>query len=156
MLIRFKASALKRTSWKEYGVRFAFGGAITVLAGILAKVYGPSLGGLFLAFPAIFPATSTLIESHERQKKIEHGKSGWMRGRRAAAVDARGAMWGSLGLMCFAAFIWKLLPTWNAAAELLAALIVWILASIIFWRICRSLRKIWRRGTPPGAVSARG
>jgi hypothetical protein len=144
MRITFKASAFKRTSWKEYGVRFAFGGAITVLAGVLAKEYGPSLGGLFLAFPAIFPATSTLIESHERQKKIDKGKSGRMRGRLVAAVDARGAMWGSMGLMCFAALVWKLLPRWNAAADLLVALGVWMLASIFFWRFCRYLRKIWR------------
>lgn len=55
-----------------------------------------------------------------------------MRGRLVAAVDARGAMWGSMGLMCFSALVWKLLPAWNAAANLLAALGVWILASIFF------------------------
>jgi hypothetical protein len=30
---------------------------------------GPRVGGLFLAFPAIFPASATLVEKHEKQKK---------------------------------------------------------------------------------------
>jgi hypothetical protein len=31
--------------------------------GLLAKKFGSTVGGLFLAFPAIFPASATLIES---------------------------------------------------------------------------------------------
>ena len=34
-----------------------------------AKRYGPGVAGLFLAFPAIFPAGATLIEKHEKEKK---------------------------------------------------------------------------------------
>jgi Protein of unknown function (DUF3147) len=145
MKIQFQLSALKRTSLADYGVRFVFGGAITVLAGIIAKEYGPALGGLFLAFPAIFPATSTLIEANERQQKIDRGKSGRMRGRLVAALDARGGIWGSAGLMCFAAFVWTLLPRWNAAGNLLAALAVWTAASVIFWRLSRWIRLTQRR-----------
>jgi hypothetical protein len=145
MKIAFNFSALKRTSPADYGVRFVFGGAITVAAGLISKEYGPVLGGLFLAFPAIFPATSTLIEASEREKKIEKGKSGRMRGRLVAALDARGAIWGSAGLMCFAAFIWKLLPGWNAVGNLLAALAVWLVTSIALWRLNTWLRLTWRR-----------
>jgi hypothetical protein len=145
MKIEFNFSALKTSSPADYGVRFAFGGAITMAAGFIAKEYGPVLGGLFLAFPAIFPATSTLIESSEREKKIEKGKSGRMRGRLVAALDARGAVWGSAGLMCFAAFIWKLLPGWNAAGNLLAALAVWLVVSIALLRLNTWFRLTWRR-----------
>lgn len=55
MIIRLKRSALRETSWGEYLVRFAVGGAMTVVAGLIAASFGPVLGGLFLAFPAIFP-----------------------------------------------------------------------------------------------------
>jgi hypothetical protein len=103
------------------------------------------LAGLFLAFPAVFPATSTLIEASERQQKIDRGESGHMRGRRVAAVDARGAIWGSIGLMCFAAFVWKFVSGSNAAGNLVAALGIWIVVSISIWRASRWLRFKLRR-----------
>jgi hypothetical protein len=66
----FNIGALAKTKWYEYPVRFAFGGAITVIAGTLASHFGPVLGGLFLAFPAIFPASATLAEvRHDAHKK---------------------------------------------------------------------------------------
>jgi Protein of unknown function (DUF3147) len=145
MRIGFNFSALKRTSPADYGLRFAFGGAITALAGFIAKEYGPVLGGLFLAFPAVFPATATLIESSERQKKIDKGKSGRMRGRLVAALDARGGIWGSAGLMCFAAFVWTMLPQWNAAGNLVAAPAVWFIASVALLRLTKWFRLTRRR-----------
>jgi len=39
---------------------------MTVIAGLIAFRFGPVVGGLFLAFPAIFPASATLIERHGR------------------------------------------------------------------------------------------
>jgi len=56
MRITVNVSTLGQTKWYEYAVRFLFGGLITALAGIIAKKFGPVFGGLFLAFPAIFPA----------------------------------------------------------------------------------------------------
>src|SRR5258707_10266006 len=91
-------SALGRTKWYEYVFRFAFGGAVTALAGIIAKRYGPEIGGLFLAFPAILPASATLIEKHEKQKKERAGKEGSGRGKTAAGGDAVGAPMGAIGL----------------------------------------------------------
>ena len=91
MTVKFDLSALAATKWHEYGIRFFFGGAITVIAGVLAKEFGPVFGGLFLAFPAIFPASATMVENHEREKKREAGISGSCRGRQAAALDARGS-----------------------------------------------------------------
>jgi hypothetical protein len=131
-------SALTRTKWYEFAIRFVFGGTITVCAGILAKRYGPSVGGLFLAFPAIFPAGVTLVEKHEREKKRKSGMSGTDRGRRAAALDAAGAAMGSLGLAAFAYVVYKGLPLANGALVLPVASLVWFLTSFAIWK----LRKI--------------
>jgi hypothetical protein len=56
--------------------RFVFGGLITVATGIIAKKFGPGMGGLFLAFPAIFPASATLVEKHEKEEKQQAGMEG--------------------------------------------------------------------------------
>ena len=134
MIIQFNLSALKRTRWYEYGIRFLLGGGITVVAGFLANRYRPILGGLFLAFPAIFPASATLVEKHETQKKRRAGMSGSSRGRLAAALDSRGAILGSLSLVCFALTVWLLLPLLNAALTLAIALAAWMGLSIAMWR----------------------
>jgi Protein of unknown function (DUF3147) len=134
MRVHFDISALYRTKWHEYALRFLFGGAITVIAGILAKKYGPVFGGLFLAFPAIFPASATLVEKHECEKKRRAGIPRTIRGRQAAALDARGAAMGSIGLACFALVVWKLLPLWQPVLVLLAALAVWFAVSYLIWR----------------------
>jgi hypothetical protein len=134
MRVTFDFSTLASTKWYEYGVRFLFGGAITVIAGLLAKRLGPVFGGLFLAFPAIFPASATLVEKHERDKKHEAGIVSTMRGRQAAALDARGATIGSFGLVCFALLVWKLLPVWNAGVVLIVALSLWLGVSVLIWR----------------------
>lgn len=86
-------------------MRFVFGGTVTVLAGIVAKHFGPAIGGLFLAFPAIFPASATLLEKHQREKKKKAGISETSRGGQAAALDAYGAALGSIGLLCFALIV---------------------------------------------------
>lgn len=48
---------------------FYSGSLITAATGIIAKKLGPGVGGLFLAFPAIFPAGAPLMEKHTREKK---------------------------------------------------------------------------------------
>lgn len=105
--------------------------------GLLSKHYGPVFGGLFLAFPAIFPASATLVEKHEKQKKREAGIFFTIRGREAAALDSRGAAMGSIGLMGFALVVWKLAPIWNSAAALITAALVWLMLSLIPWRLRR-------------------
>jgi hypothetical protein len=137
MTVKFDLSALAATKWHEYAIRFFFGGAITVIAGMLAKEFGPVFGGLFLAFPAIFPASATMVEKHERGKKLEAGMSGSSRGRQAAALDARGAAVGSIGLACFAFAVWKLLVFWNPIQALSAALGVWLAVSVLIWRAAK-------------------
>jgi len=142
MKIEFDFSALKKIKWYEYAVRFLFGGVTTVLTGLLAKRYGPAFGGLFLAFPAIFPASATLVEKHEKGKKQEAGIFKTNRGRLAAALDARGAASGSIGLVCFAFVVWKLLSGWNAASSLFVASSVWLAASMLIWRVRKDRHQV--------------
>lgn len=137
MTVNFDVSALKRTRWYEYALRFFFGGAITVATGLIAKHFGPVFGGLFLAFPAIFPASATLVEKHEIEKKRSAGIVDNARGRKAAALEARGAVVGTLGLSGFAIALWRLLPEWNAALGLVTALAVWLALSVLLWRLNR-------------------
>jgi hypothetical protein len=138
MRVSLNLSALRKTKWYEYAVRFFFGGIITVLAGLIAKAYGPTVGGLFLAFPAIFPAGATLVEKHEREKKRKAGIQQTARGRQAAALDAYGAALGALGLLCFALVVWQLMPENNPALVLTAGTAAWILVSLLLWRIRKS------------------
>lgn len=128
-----KPSALKDTKWHEYLLRFVFGGAATVLAGLVAKHFGAGPGGLFLAFPAIFPATATLLESHQKERKAEIGADGTNRGRWAASIDAAGAALGCFGLAGFALVLWRLLPGHDAAVILAAAMLLWVAVSIGLW-----------------------
>ena len=138
-MIEARISALKQASLHEYLVRFAFGGIATVLAGLVAKSFGPSLGGLFLAFPALFPATATLIEAHEKKRLSKAGHDGTNRGRMAASIDAAGASLGCIGLTGFALVLWTLLSRHNAFLIFVAAVAVWTLLSVGLWEV-RKLR----------------
>lgn len=146
MRAHFDISALKATKWYEYALRFLFGGTITVVTGVLASRYGPVFGGLFLAFPAIFPASATLVEKHEREKKQRAGIAKTIRGREAAALDARGAAIGSIGLIGFGFAAWRLVPIWSGALALLAALAMWMTLSILIWLLRR--HPLFARGGP--------
>jgi hypothetical protein len=139
MRIEIDPSALGKTRWYEFGVRFLFGGLITAVAGIIAKKFGPGVGGLFLAFPAIFPASATLIEKHEKQKKERAGLHGAARGRKAASVDAAGAAIGSLGLLVFALLVKRLLPGHSAWLVLMGSTIIWLAVSLLLWQIRKQM-----------------
>jgi hypothetical protein len=134
MRIRLSFSALKRIKAHEYATRFVLGGGLTVLTGWIASRYGPVIGGLFLGFPVIFPAGDTLLEKHEREKKQCAGIPRTIRGRLAAAIDARGAALGSVGMGAFALLAWKLLPHYPLGWILLGALALWLLVSVVAWR----------------------
>ena len=133
-LIRAKLSAVRETTLREQVVRFVLGGLVTVAAGLIAKGFGPVWGGLFLAFPAIFPASATLIESHERKKR-SGGQERTLRGREAASLDALGSAIGSIGLFAFAMVLWKFLPRHNAPGIIALASAAWLLTSAFFWYV---------------------
>jgi len=133
MRIAANSSSLKQTSLREHGVRFVLGGAVTVAAGLIARKWGPVIGGLFLAFPAIFPAAATLIEQHEVKKKREVGRDGRRRGREAAALDALGASLGAVGLAAFAVVLWRFLPGRSSWLALGLAVAAWVAMSGVLW-----------------------
>jgi hypothetical protein len=135
MQIKVDPSVIGQTRWYEYAIRFLFGGLITAVAGIIAKKFGPGIGGLFLAFPAIFPASATLIEKHEKQKKEEKGLRGIRRGREAASVDAAGSAMGSVGLFVFALIVWQFAPHYSTWTVLVGASLAWLTVSVLIWHV---------------------
>jgi hypothetical protein len=135
VVIKVDFSALRSVKWYEYVIRFALGGAITVATGLMAKSFGPVTGGLFLALPAIFPASATLLEKHEREKKQRLGIAFTIRGRLAAALDARGAVMGAIAMLAFAGIVWKMLCRTNAGFSLALALSTWLFLATLLWYI---------------------
>jgi hypothetical protein len=126
-------SSLRETKPHEYAVRFVFGGLSTVTAGLIAKHFGPGIGGLFLAFPAIFPASASLIESHEVKRKAKVGSDGRNRGRMAASLDSQGASLGCIGLMGFAFVLWKWVNSHNALLVISVAAAAWFMVAYGLW-----------------------
>jgi hypothetical protein len=133
MRIGIDPSGLLETRWYEFAVRFLIGGFITAATGIIARQWGPVVGGLFLAFPAIFPASATLIEKHEKDRKKKVGLHGAERGRKAASVDAAGAAIGSLGLFAFAFLVSRMLITHSPVLVLVLSTASWLSVSLFGW-----------------------
>jgi low temperature requirement protein LtrA len=122
--VQVQPQKAEHTSWKAYAIRFMFGGVITAAVGIISQAFGPVVAGLFLAFPAILPASLTLIAQKSDKKQ--------------AGMDARGAALGSIGLIAFGATIWLLSAHSAGWATLLVASIAWFCVSILCWLVyCR-------------------
>jgi hypothetical protein len=113
--------ALRKPKAWEYLIRFLFGGAITVAATLVTERLGPTIGGLFLGFPAILPASLTLVKEHD--------------GRQQAADDARGGRLGSVGLMVFALVVWARAWAWPPAVVLVSATLAWAIVDVTLWAI---------------------
>ena len=103
----------------DYALRFAFGAAIALIAGVAGMVFGPKVGGLFLAFPAILPASLTLIQKKE--------------GKDEAAIDSVGAVLGAVAMIAFAVVITVLATSWGAVPAVLVALVVWLAVAIALY-----------------------
>jgi uncharacterized membrane protein YjfL (UPF0719 family) len=129
--IHISPSSLREGRWYEYLVRFALGGAATVFTGIVSGRYGASVGGLFLALPAIFCASATLIEKHEIRRI--------RRGQEAAALDAAGAALGALGMLAFAVVFWLLVES-SVAGAFVGASLAWLVVAVAAWFARRKLR----------------
>ena len=103
--VGFDWSKLFKPKPSEMAVRFVFGAGIALVAAVAGARFGPKFGGLFLAFPAVLPATLTLIEKKEGTTK--------------AWADARGGVLGAVGLAAFAFTALMLLRTSPVIALLL-------------------------------------
>ena len=125
MAPKFSPDELRRTKSHEYALRFVFGGIVALGAFLIGKAFGPLIGGLFLAFPALLPAGLTLIKEHD--------------GRRAAEDDARGATLGSLGLVAFALVV-HLTCSLGPLICLTIALLAWTVVSVAGWFLVHGRR----------------
>ena len=123
--VHFDRDALRSVQFRDLAVRFAFGFGVSVVAGIVTLAFGSRVGGLFLAFPAILPASLTLIEEKE--------------GRRQAEGDAVGAIIGAVALVAFALTAWALFTHIPGAAVEVIALAGWLIVSILLYLFIRSL-----------------
>jgi hypothetical protein len=144
MMAQAKLESIKGIEPREWVVRFFFGGAVCVIAGLVAKRFGPEIGGLFLAFPAILPASASMVETHEKRHKARVGLDGSNRGRAVAGLDAVGAVLGSFGLIGFAVVGCLSLPRMSTAAVFALATLAWLVLAVAAWllrksRIFRSL-----------------
>jgi Protein of unknown function (DUF3147) len=144
--IRFSPSSLKAGRWYEYLIRFALGGAATVFTGLVSSRYGAVIGGLFLALPAIFCASATLIEKHEIRRKREAGLTGERRGQMTAAVDSAGAALGAIGMLAFA-IVFSLTAVTSIAAAFMGASLAWLVISVGAWYIRRKTRSVRKART---------
>jgi hypothetical protein len=120
-LPELKPEALKKTKAWEYLIRFAFGGLVAAGAGLVAKSYGPIVGGFFLAFPAILPASLTLVRQHD--------------GRKKAVEDAQGARLGSVALGAFGLVVAWTAGEWPAPWVLGVATLVWMVVGFALWML---------------------
>ena len=131
---RLELRALRRVRAWEYLLRFAFGGAVTVATALVARAGGPDVGGLFLAFPAILPASLTLVARHD--------------GRRQATQEARGAFLGAFALAAFAVVAELLAPRTAPAVTLLTATATWLVTAVLAWTIHERLRHLGSAHVP--------
>ncbi|HEY1575613.1 MAG TPA: DUF3147 family protein [Terracidiphilus sp.] len=139
MIVHARFDAIKGIKLHEWIIRFVAGGAVCVIAGLIANAYGPEFGGLFLAFPAIFPAGASLVESHEKEHKARIGHDGTTRGRQIAALDAFGAAMGCIGLIGFALLFWLWTPHTSSVTALVLATLVWLTLSVGVWLVRRKI-----------------
>jgi hypothetical protein len=114
--IAIEPSRLRDLDVRALAVRFAFGFVISVTVGAIGLVAGDRIAGLFLAFPAILPASLTLIADEDGEDK--------------AKVDAAGACFGAVGLSVYGAASWFLLSRTAPVPAELGALVAWAVVAI--------------------------
>lgn len=144
MKLSINPGALRQGKWYEYLIRFVFGGVVTAMTGLVAYKWGPVVGGLFLAFPSIFPASVSLVEKHKARKEEQHGQDGECRAKKLASVDAYGAALGSIGLVAFAVVVWLFSTSLSVWAMLAIATLIWAAVSFAAWCSRRLLHAVRR------------
>jgi hypothetical protein len=122
---RINFHGLKDKKPKDYLLRFVFGASISLVAALISLKY-QLLGGMCLAFPAILPASLTLVARDA--------------GREEAAIDAQGAIFGAVGLLAFALVAAFAINAIGAIPALIAAAVAWLVValtiyiSVMAWR----------------------
>lgn len=120
---RFQPKRLRAVRRRDMLVRFAAGALTSVAAGVVTLVWGPRVGGVFLAFPAILAASLTLIEEEEAAKD--------------AREDSRGAVAGGLALTTFAAVAYVGFGHVAGAVTLALAGVAWLVVALALYLVIR-------------------
>jgi hypothetical protein len=126
-LFAFNPKKLKKVRGREVAIRFGFGAAVSIVAGVISLLFNPVLAGLFLAFPAILPASVTLIEQKESTGEAVH--------------DIEGATIGALGLAVFAVVAGTGFRHTTAVVALGAASAAWLVSSCLLYVAVELLRR---------------
>jgi hypothetical protein len=130
---------LKKVRGRDFAVRFAFGAAVSIVAGMVSLTFNPVLGGLFLAFPAILPASVTLIEQKESTDDAVH--------------DVEGATIGALGLAVFAVVARAGLRHTTALLALGAATAAWLASSCTIYVVVEMVVRQRRQVEPKAGAT---
>ena len=118
---------------RDYIIRFCFGAAISLVAGLIGMKFGPRLGGVFLAFPAILPASLTLIAKKE--------------GNDPAARDSSGAVLGAIAMIAFAVIVSLWAVRLGVVLALAIGLVVWLVVAVALYALVEAV--YGREPTPP-------
>jgi uncharacterized membrane protein (GlpM family) len=118
-LFGISLASLRRLSAKDLLLRFAFGATISAVAAVISITLGSTQGGILLAFPAILPATLTLTERDESERKAED-------------IDL-GAIFGAVSLVVLAVVVWQFLPKGSAIVVLAAASAAWLVSAVLLY-----------------------
>ncbi|GCF10297.1 DUF3147 family protein [Dictyobacter arantiisoli] len=115
-------SQLRHIQWKDYAIRFLFGGIISVIAALIGHWINPRIGGIFTAFPAILLASLTIIRRQD--------------GKHDAEADARGGIIGAISFVLTAIFVSVTLGVMAGTVSLLLGLVLWFVCGIALYAIC--------------------
>jgi len=123
--VRTHVGKLREPPARDWLIRFGFGAAVSAIAAVGSLLAGPRVGGVFLAFPAILLASLTLVAKEE--------------GTDQARDDARGAAFGTLGLIAFAVVVLLTATRWPLWATLTAATAAWAVVASSAYAVARVL-----------------
>jgi hypothetical protein len=125
--IRFQAGEIAGMGRRQALLRFAAGAAASLVSALVSELGGAQMSGPLLALPAILLASFTLIE---RDKGAE-----------AACDDARGAVFGGVGMVAFAVVAAGLLGRMQTWSVLVLATLGWAVTSVVLYGVQRLLRQ---------------
>jgi hypothetical protein len=110
---------LRKVGARAVIVRFVAGAATSVVAAVLTLVFGPRVGGVMLAFPAILAASLTLIAEEDDREQ--------------ARQDARGSVAGAAALGGFAILGAVLFDQLPGGVVLVIAGTAWLLVAVALY-----------------------
>lgn len=133
--------ALREIRPRALAIRFAFGFAVSMVAGLIGVAAGQRAGGVMLAAPAVLPATLTIIERQE--------------GRGPAVTEVQGAVPGAVALVGFALVAATTTARLPLGAALAAALATWAAVAIAGYFLLAAAMSSWKRDVRELALQRR-